>query len=57
MVTDKVRVTNQVADALSQQNNLLTAMRLEVLDFDLLRNLLDIDPYFSAIMSTICVSE
>ena len=32
-------------------------MRLEVLGFNSFRNLLDTDPYFSAIMSAVCAGE
>ena len=57
MVKHKTRVTNRVTDAFSQRNNLLTAMRLEESGFDLFRDLLDIDPYFSAIMSVVYEGE
>ena len=53
----KARVTNQVVDALSRRNNLLTAMRLEVSGFDSFCDLLDTDPYFPAIMFVVRASE
>ena len=53
MVKHKAGVTNQVTDALSRRSTLLIAMRLEVLGFDSFCDLLDINPYFSAIMSAI----
>ena len=57
MVRHKAWVTNWVADALSWRNNLLIAMQLEVLSFDSFRDLLDTDPYFSPILTTVCMGE
>ena len=57
MVKHKAGVTNRVADACSQQNNLLTAIQLEVSSFDSFRDLLDTDPYFSPILTAVRVGE
>ena len=54
MVKHKARVTNRVADGLSRQNNLLTAMQLE---FDSFHDLLDTHPYFSPILAAVRMGE
>ena len=57
MMKHKAGVTNQVADALSQRNNLLIAMQLEVSNFDFFCDLLDTGPYFSPIMAAARMGE
>ena len=57
MVKHKAKFTNQVANVLSQRNNLLTAMRLDESSFDSFCDLLDTNPYFSAIMSVVRAVE
>ncbi|MFJ1244957.1 hypothetical protein, partial [Bacillus amyloliquefaciens] len=46
-------VTNRVADTLSRRENLLTTMRVEVIGFDLLLDLLTSDSYFSGILDKV----
>ena len=57
MVKHKAGVTNRVANALSRQTNLLTAMQLEVSGFDSFKDLLDTDPYFSPILVVVRARE
>ena len=45
-IKHKSRVTNKVVDALSRRNYLLTEMKVEVLGFDEIKELYDIDPNF-----------
>ena len=50
-------VVKHKADALSQRNNLLTAMQLEVSGFDSFRDLLETDPCFSPILAAVRMGE
>ena len=49
MIKHKSGVTNKVADALSSRHSLLTKMKVEVLGFDEMKELYDIDPNFSTV--------
>ena len=46
----KAGTSNRVADALSRQSNLLSTMTVHVPGFETFKDLLQIDPYFAAIM-------
>ncbi|PKI79014.1 hypothetical protein CRG98_000587 [Punica granatum] len=51
------RVTNRVADALSHRSNLLVNQRIEIPDFDCLRDLLETDSYFSNVLGKVRARE
>ena len=57
MVKHKSGVTNRMADALSRRKNLLTQMSIEVPDFESFIELIETDPYFSAIVSKVKSGE
>ena len=46
VIKHKSGVTNKVVDALSRRHSLLTEMKVEVLDFDEMKDLYDVDPNF-----------
>ena len=50
MLKHKAGTSNRVADALSRRNNLLSTMTVHVPGFETFKDLLQIDPYFAAIM-------
>ena len=45
----KSGVTNRIVDALSRRHSLLTEMKVEVLRFDEMKELYDVDPNFSEV--------
>ena len=47
VIKHKSGVTNRFADALSRRCSLLTEMKVEVLSFDEMKDLYDVDPNFS----------
>ena len=46
VIKNKSGVANRVVDALSRRNYLLTEMKVEVLGFDEMKDLYDVDPIF-----------
>ena len=48
-IKHKSGFTNRIFDALSKRNSLLTKMKVEVLDFDEMKELYDVDPNFSKV--------
>ena len=49
MIKHKSRVTNKVIDALSRRRSFFTEMKVEVLGFDEMKELYDVDPDFSKV--------
>ena len=45
-IKHKSGVTNKFVGALSKRHSLLTKMKVEVLGFDKMKELYDVDPYF-----------
>ncbi|KAK0573343.1 hypothetical protein LWI29_006770 [Acer saccharum] len=52
----KAGTSNRVADALSRRHNLLSTMALTVLGFDSFHAMLEVDPYFTAVLATLQTS-
>ena len=49
VIKHKSGVTNRVADALSKRHSSLTKIKVEVLGFDEMKELYDVDPNFSKV--------
>lgn len=53
VIKHKFGALNKVADVLSRNATLLTTMRTQVLGFNLFKDYLSTDPYFSSIVSDV----